>query len=64
MKFLDLLLEGKKENLIDRYKDNAVFVDAPELLEKIIDGDPSATKKYSEWTIKQVIDFMNRMVNL
>ena len=60
MKFLDLLLEGKKENLIDRYKDNAVFADAPELLEKIIDGDPSATKKYSEWTIKQVIDFMNR----
>jgi len=60
MKFLDLLLEGKKENLINKYKDNAVFVDAPELLEKIIDGDPSATKKYSEWTIKQVIDFMNR----
>ena len=55
MKFLDLLLEGKKENLIDKYKDSETFADAPELLEKLIDGDPSATKKYSEWMIKQMI---------
>lgn len=55
MKFIDLLLEGKKENLIDKYKGSATFVDAPELLEKLIDGDPSATKKYSEWLIKQMI---------
>ena len=55
MKFLDLLLEGKKENLIDKYKDSETFAEAPELLEKLIDGDPSATKKYSEWMIKQMI---------
>lgn len=55
MKFINLLLEGKKENLIDKYKDSPTFADAPELLEKLIDGDPSATKKYSEWMIKQMI---------
>ena len=55
MKFLNLLLEGKKEKLIDKYKDSPTFVDAPELLGKLIDGDPSATKKYSEWMIKQMI---------
>lgn len=59
MSLQNFLLEGKKENLIDKYKDNVIFVDSPNLLEKIIDEDPSATKKYSEWTIKQVIDFMN-----
>ena len=59
MSLQNFLLEGKKENLIDKYKDNAIFVDSPNLLEKIIDEDPSATKKYSEWTIKQVIDFMD-----
>ena len=55
MKFLKILLEGKKETLIDRYKDNETFVDALELLEKLIDGDPSPTKKYAEWMIKNVI---------
>ena len=55
MKFMSILLEGKKENLIDKYKDSETFADAPELLEKLIDGDPSATKKYSEWMIKQMI---------
>jgi hypothetical protein len=55
IKFQNILLEGKKENLIDKYKDSPAFSDAPELLEKLIDGDPSATKKYSEWMIKQMI---------
>jgi hypothetical protein len=55
IKFYNILLEGKKENLIDKYKDSPAFADAPELLEKLIDGDPSSTKKYSEWLIKQMI---------
>ena len=58
MKFINLLIEGKKENLIDKYKDNPVFVELPEFLGKIVDEDPSSTKKYSEWTIKQVIEFI------
>jgi hypothetical protein len=59
MKFLNILLEGKKETLIDKYKDTETFVDAVELLEKLIDGDPSPTKKYSEWMIKQMIGLGN-----
>ena len=47
MKFINLLIEGKKENLIDKYKDNPVFVELPEFLGKIVDEDPSSTKKYS-----------------
>ena len=59
IKFYNILLEGKKENLIDKYKDSPTFLDAPELLEKLIDGDPSSTKKYSEWLIKQMIGLGN-----
>lgn len=55
MKFMTILLEGKKERLIDKYKDTPTFADAPELLEKLIEGDPSSTKKYSEWMVKQMI---------
>src|SRR6056300_510575 len=55
MKFMTILLEGKKERLVDKYKDEKVFGDATDLLEKLIDGDPSSTKKYSEWMIKQMI---------
>lgn len=61
MKFLNILLEGKKETLIDKYKDTETFVDAVELLEKLIDGDPSPTKKYSEWMIKQMIGLGSRL---
>ena len=61
MKFLNILLEGKKETLIDKYKDTETFVDALELLEKLIDGDPSPTKKYSEWMIKQMIGLGSRL---
>ncbi len=55
MKFMSILLEGKKERLVDKYKDEKVFGDTTDLLEKLIDGDPSSTKKYSEWMIKQMI---------
>ena len=58
MKFINILIEGKKENLIDRYKEVPIFIDEPELLSRIIDNDPSSTKKYSEWSIKEVISFM------
>ena len=57
MKFSTLLNEGKKENLISKYGDESIYKDN-DLISKIIDSDPSSTKKYSEWTIKQVIEFM------
>jgi len=63
MKFINLLLEGKKENLIDKYKDEDTFEDATHLLEKLIDGDPSSTKKYSEWMIKQMIGLGDRLTH-
>lgn len=59
MKFTYIIFEGKKENLIDKYKENPSFVGSTEWLEKLIDGDPSQTKKYSEWLIKQVIGLGN-----
>lgn len=55
MKFMSLLLEGKKERLVDKYKDEKTFEGATDLLEKLIDGDPSSTKKYSEWLVKQMV---------
>ena len=57
MKFSTLLNEGKKENLISKYGDEPIYKDN-DFISKIIDSDPSSTKKYSEWTIKQVIEFM------
>ena len=57
MKFSTLLNEGKKENLISKYGDEPIYKDS-DFISKIVDSDPSSTKKYSEWTIKQVIDFM------
>ena len=57
MKFSTLLNEGKKENLISKYGDEPIYKDS-DFISKIVDSDPSSTKKYSEWTIKQVIEFM------
>ena len=57
MKFSTLLNEGKKENLISKYGDEPIYKDN-DFISKIIDSDPSSTKKYSEWTIRQVIEFM------
>jgi uncharacterized protein YutD len=48
MSLLNVLLEGKKENLIDKYKDSINVEDFETLLSDLIDKDPSATKKYSE----------------
>ena len=56
MKFSTLLNEGKKENLISKYGDEPIFKDN-DLISNIVDSDPSSTKKYSEWSIKQVIEF-------
>jgi len=58
MKFLNLLIEGKKERIIDKFRSQLEPLgnESIELAEKIIDNDPSATKKYSEWAIKKFID--------
>ena len=57
MKFITLLNEGKKENLISKYGNELIF-DNNDFISTIVDSDPSSTKKYSEWTINQVIEFM------
>lgn len=57
MKFINLLLEGKKERIIDKFRNQLEPLGdgAIQYAEKIIDQDPSATKKYSEWAIKKFI---------
>lgn len=55
MNHFNMLVEGKKENLIDKYKNELNISDFEELLSDIIELDPSATKKYSEWMIKEFI---------
>lgn len=55
MSLLNVLLEGKKENLIDKYKDSINLKDFESLLGDFIDKDPSSTKKYSEWMVKELI---------
>ena len=57
MKFITLLIEGKKERIIDKFRSQLEPLgdEAIQYAEKIIDQDPSATKKYSEWAIKKFI---------
>ena len=57
MKFINLLLEDKKERIIDKFRSQLEPLgdEAIRHAEKIIDQDPSATKKYSEWAIKKFI---------
>jgi len=55
MSLLTVLLEGKKENLIDKYKDGIKIDGFENLLGEFIDRDPSDTKKYAEWMVKQLI---------
>ena len=57
MKFITLLLEDKKERIIDKFRSQLEPLgdEAIRHAEKIIDQDPSATKKYSEWAIKKFI---------
>ena len=59
MSLLNVLLEGKKENLIDKYKNSINVEDFESLLGDLIDQDPSATKKYSEWMVKELINRFN-----
>lgn len=58
MKFSYILSEGKKERIIEKFKSQLESLPDGALgsAEKIIDGDPSATKKYSEWAIKKFIE--------
>jgi len=58
MNILQILNEGKKERLIEKFRPQleGLSDDAISLAEQIIDNDPSATKKYSEWGIKKFID--------
>ena len=58
MNILQILNEGKKERLIDKFRPQleGLSDDAISLAEQIIDNDPSVTKKYSEWGIKKFID--------
>ena len=58
MKFINLLIEGKKERIIDKFRSQLEPLgdESIQYAEKIIDQDPSATKKYSEWAIKQFIE--------
>lgn len=58
MNIIQILNEGKKERLIDKFRSQLEPLgdEAIQYAEKIIDEDPSVTKKYSEWGIKKLID--------
>ena len=58
MKFINLLLEDKKERIIDKFRNQLEPLgdEALKISEQIIENDPSATKKYSEWAVKQFIE--------
>ena len=66
MNILQILNEGKKERLIDKFRPQleGLSDDAISLAEQIIDNDPSVTKKYSEWAIKKFITIGNRVSSL
>jgi len=66
MKFITLLLEGKKERIIDKFRNQLEPLgdEAIQYAEKIIDQDPSVTKKYSEWGVKKFIDEINKVPHL
>lgn len=55
MSLVNILLEGKKENLIDKYKNDITIDGFESLLGDFIEKDPSPTKKYSEWMVKELI---------
>lgn len=58
MNILQVLNEGKKERLIDKFRSQLEPLgdETIQYAEKIIDEDPSVTKKYSEWGIKKLIE--------
>jgi hypothetical protein len=55
-----ILLEGKKEILIDKYKNIFKVNGFEQLLSDFIDTDPSTTKKYAEWMINQFKYLMDK----
>lgn len=58
MSYNMILTEDKKERIVDMFRPQLenISKDAVKFAEEIIDDDPSATKKYSEWGIKKLID--------
>lgn len=59
MSLLNVLLEDKRQTLIDKYKNSISIQDFETLLSNLIDMDPSVTKKYSEWMVKELIRIWN-----
>lgn len=57
MSLVNLILEDKKERIIDKFRSQLEPIgdEAIQYAEKIIDQDPSVTNKYSEWAIKKFI---------
>ena len=72
MNIIQILNEGKKERLIDKFRSQLEPLgdEALQVAEQIVDNDPSVTKKYSEWAIKKFIemfpshDLTNSIYNL
>jgi hypothetical protein len=60
MNIIQILNEGKKERIIDRFRSQLEPLgdEALQVAEQIIDNDPSVTKKYSEWAIKKFIEML------
>ena len=58
MNIIQILNEGKKERLIDKFRPQLEPLgdESVQLAGQIIDNDPSVTKKYSEWGIKKLIE--------
>lgn len=62
MNILQVLNENKKERLIGKFRTRleGLFGDDLSLSENIIDNDPSATKKYSEWGIQKFLETVEK----
>lgn len=60
MNIIQILNEGKKERLIDKFRSQLEPLgdEALQVAEQIVDNDPSVTKKYSEWAIKKFIEML------
>lgn len=60
MNIIQILNEGKKERLIDKFRSQLEPLgdEVLQVAEQIVDNDPSVTKKYSEWAIKKFIEML------
>ena len=58
MNIIQILNEDKKERIIDKFRSQLEPLgdEALKVAEQIIQNDPSITKKYSEWAVKQFIE--------